>query len=102
MTKAPHNIYRDDKVHVLSEKCATCIFKPKDRPVSGARVAEMVASTKDTEAATIVCHSTLGGRGKAKQNAICRGWYDRFAYDDLTLRIAMSMGIIEEVPCPSK
>ena len=40
--RAPHNIFRDGKVHVLSEECKTCIFNPHTRPVSGARVAGMV------------------------------------------------------------
>lgn len=64
MTKRKHNIYRKDadgveRVHVLSEMCATCIFNAKTRPVSGNRVAGMVRDTMDTDGATVVCHITL-------------------------------------------
>lgn len=27
-----HNVFRDGKVHVLSQECATCIFNPHTRP----------------------------------------------------------------------
>ena len=90
----PHNIFRDNKVHVLSEKCATCIFRPHTRPVEGSVVAEMVRDTKDNPGATVVCHHTLGT--EPQKNAICRGWYDRFASIDPVLRMANNMDVIEE------
>lgn len=89
-----HNIYRDGKIHVLSEECATCIFKPHTRPVDGARVAGMVRDTKDNDSSTVVCHSTLYRNNK--NHAICRGWYDRLGDRDTTLRLAQAMGVIEE------
>lgn len=94
-----HNVYRDGRVHVLEAECGTCIFRPAVRPVSGARVAGMVRETKDTDAATVVCHSTLYD-GEPEAHAICRGWWDRFAQDDLTLRLAVAQGIITEQPVP--
>lgn len=102
--RAKHNIYRDGKVHVLREECATCIFKPHDRPVSGKRVAGMVRETIAKEGSTVVCHSTLyNADGKKDQeHAICRGWYDRLADRDNPLRLAKAMNIIEEVPAPEK
>jgi len=93
MSADKHDIYRDGKVHVLAEMCETCIFKPHTRPVAGARVAEMVRATKDDPAATVPCHHTL--YGMAEHNAICRGWWDRFAQDDWVLSAAEAMGIIE-------
>jgi hypothetical protein len=95
---AEHNIFRDGKVHVLSEKCATCIFNPHTRPVSGARVAEMVRETLDEDGATVVCHSTLYG----DENAICRGWYDRLGDRDPIIGLAQAMDVIEEVPPPRR
>jgi len=100
MSKPNHNIFRDDKVHVLSEKCATCIFNPATRPVSGNRVAGMVRDTMDTEGATVVCHSTLNTR--PKRNAVCRGWYDRLGMRDNLLRLARVMGLIQWQDPPSK
>lgn len=97
-----HTIYRDGKVHVLSRECATCIFNPHTRFVDGARVAEMVRGTKDEDAATIVCHSTLynvDGENDRK-HAVCRGWYDRLGDRDPTLRLAKAMGAIKEQEPP--
>lgn len=99
MTK--HNIYRDGRVHVLSEECATCIFRPNERPVSGARVAGMVKETMDVPGATIVCHATLYGSG-SQENAVCRGWYDRLADRDSILRLAAAMGVLEFQEPPTK
>ena len=87
-----HDIYRDGRIHVLTEQCSTCIFNPHTRPVPGARVAEMVLGTKDTDLATVPCHHTL--YGMAEHNAICRGWWDRFATRDNLLRYAMRIGIV--------
>lgn len=95
-----HNTYRDGRVHVLSEKCATCIFRPHERPVSGARVAGMVRDTKDEPGATIVCHHTL--MHEPQENAICRGWWDRFADADPILRLARGMGVVKEVDPPTE
>lgn len=91
---AEHNIYRDGKVHVLSEECATCIFRPNQRPVPGSRVAEMVRETKDNDGATVVCHSTLY-KSTVEEHAICRGWYDRLGDRDSMMRLAKVMGVIE-------
>lgn len=94
-----HDIYRDGKVHVLSEMCSTCIFRPATRPVSGARVAGMVRDTKDTPGATVPCHHTLGYLEEdAEHNAICRGWWDRFADADPILRLAVAMDVVQYDP----
>lgn len=100
MSGERHNIYRDGEVHVLSEKCATCIFRPHERPVDGARVAGMVRDTMDTEGATVVCHKTIYTEGI--DNAICRGWWDRFADRDNTLRLAQAIGIVVEDDPPAE
>lgn len=91
-----HNIYRDGQVHVLAEECRTCIFRPS-RPVSGSRVAEMVRETKDDDGSTVVCHSTLY---RDVDNAICRGWWDRFARDDAVCRLAIAVDVVVEDPAP--
>lgn len=94
-----HNVYRDGKVHVLSEECATCIFRPHERPVEGGRVAELVRETMDADGASVVCHSTLY-KGGGRKHAVCRGWYDRLADRDTTFRLAKAMGVIEEQEPP--
>lgn len=97
---AEHNVYRDGEVHVLSEECATCIFRPATRPVDGARVAGMVRETMDEPGATVVCHSTL--YRDDVEHAICRGWYDRLGDRDPILRMAAAMGVLVEDPPPAK
>lgn len=92
------NTFRDDKVHVLSEECATCIFRPHERPVDGRRVAGMVRDTMDDPGATVVCHKTI--YNEVQENAICRGWYDRLADRDPILRLAKFMDVITEVAPP--
>jgi hypothetical protein len=94
-----HNVYRDGRVHVLAEECRTCIFRPHQRFVPGARVAELVAATKDTEAASVVCHSTLV---EDVDNAVCRGWFDRLADRDPVFSLAKAMDVIEYDPVPAK
>jgi len=95
------DIFRDGKVHVLADKCATCIFT-KNRPlgVDGKRVASMVRDTKDDPGATIPCHSTLY-RPDKQENAICRGWYDKFAEADPVLIAANAYNVIEFDPVPT-
>lgn len=96
-----HNVYRNGKVHVLSEECATCIFRPATRPVNGRRVAGMVTDTKDEPGATVVCHSTLY-RGEPEEHAICRGWYDRLGDRDPILGLAAEMGVLVDQEPPAK
>ena len=95
MKSGEHNIYRDGKIHVISEECKTCIFRPAVRPVDGKRVAGMVKDTMDNPGATVVCHSTLYGPDPV-EHAICRGWYDRLGDRDPIIQMAKNMGIIEE------
>jgi hypothetical protein len=96
---AEHQVYRDGEVHVLSEECATCIFRPATRPVDGARVAGMVRDTMDEPGATVVCHSTL--YQDDVEHAICRGWFDRLGGRDPILRLAQAMGVLVEDPPPA-
>lgn len=102
--QAVHTVYRDGRVHVLKSQCETCIFNPKGRFVSGRRVADMVEQTKDVESATVVCHSTLYNQdGKHDtEHAICRGWWDRFAHFDVTLRLAQVMEVVTYQAIPPK
>lgn len=89
-----HNVYRNGKVHVLSEECATCIFRPHERPVDGERVAGMVRDTMNTPGATVICHKTL--YRDIDEHAICRGWFDRLGSRDPILRLATALGVITE------
>ena len=91
-----HNIYRDGRIHVLSEQCSTCIFRPGNlMQLSKGRVKEMVELSRRNESC-IVCHQTLG----TKHNAVCRGFFDK--YPTAPLQLAQAMGFIEEQELPEK
>jgi hypothetical protein len=92
------DIFREGEVHVLADLCSSCIFKPHHRPVDGARVAGMVRDTRDEPGATVPCHKTL--YGQTDHNAICRGWWDRFADRDPILRMAVAADMIAYDPAP--
>jgi hypothetical protein len=55
----------------------------------------MVKDTLSREGGNIPCHSTL--YGQADQQAICRGWWDRYAEQSRTLQWAVTLGIVESV-----
>lgn len=89
------NTYRDGKVHVLSEKCAQCAFTPR-RIVPGSRVADIVRTTREEPGAHFICHEATIDQ----EDAICAGWWDRFASEDPVLMAAQSMGIIDRTTQP--
>jgi hypothetical protein len=93
------DIFREGRVHVLSEECATCVFRPHERPVPGATVAGIVRDTKDVDGSTLVCHSTIL---YAEHSAICRGWYERLGDKDAIVGAAKRIGIIEYDEPPGK
>lgn len=78
--------YRDGKVHVCREMCATCIFRPGNlMELRSGRVREMVDEALASES-SIRCHQTLDeGCG-----AVCRGFYDR--HTTQPLQIAQRLG----------
>lgn len=92
------NTYRDGQVHVMAEKCKTCIFRPHERFVPGSRVAEMVRKTQEAPGGNVVCHATLG---EGVDNAICRGHWDAFKDKDEVMRLAQAYGIVVEDEVPT-
>lgn len=74
-------------LRVCKQECDTCIFKP-DSPfrtgpgkLRDGRFKQLVASARADES-YITCHKTLDGD---VQNAICRGFYNRFSTN--TIRV---------------
>lgn len=83
-----NNIFREGSVHVMADKCSTCIFRRGNlMNLSRGRVASMVAAAKASEG-TIVCHKTLG----TDANAACRGFFDKHA--TAPLQVADRLGFI--------
>ena len=88
MTDEPVNAFRNGEVHVVSEQCSTCIFRPGNlMMLEPGRVKDMVDQTVAADSA-ITCHSTLG----TDQNAVCRGFFD--AYDTTPLRLAQAFDVV--------
>jgi hypothetical protein len=93
-----HNIFREGKVHVLSEMCATCVFRPGNlMQLQPGRLKGMIEDAKKDES-TIVCHSTLHRKGV--KNAACRGFFDK--HKTSTLQIAERLEMVEYDPPPPK
>lgn len=57
------------------------------------RVAGMVREA-NTAGSGIDCHKTT--YGQMEHTAICRGYFDRHAHNNMTLRLAVAMDMIEE------
>lgn len=90
------NTYRNGKVHVLSEMCETCVFRPGNlMDLSPGRLAGMVKEATENGAA-ITCHSTLPYHPKGgDEQAVCRGFFDR--HPTQPLQIAERLDLIEWV-----
>lgn len=83
-----HNVYRDGRIHVMAERCETCIFQPGNRMhLARGRVRAMVDEIKRTDGC-IPCHKTLG----IGANAVCRGQFD--LHPTQPLQIAERLGMI--------
>lgn len=90
--------YRDGRVHVLAERCPTCIFRPGNpMRLEPGRVREMVGQAVQDDSA-ITCHSTIYEPGILP--AICRGFYD--AHRTTPLQLAERLGLLVEDPPPTK
>ncbi len=98
----PHQLNVGDpesgKTRLLSEECATCVFKPGNpMHLAPGRLKQLVTEACDDQHGYIVCHSTLPYAGSPIAPAICRGFADR--YDTALLRlIRLLWGFIEVDP----
>lgn len=89
-----HDVYRDEKVHVMADKCSTCIFRPGNlMSLEQGRVAGMVQSCREKQG-VITCHQTLYEQDE-RGNAVCKGFFDAYGKEILPLRMAMALEVIE-------
>ncbi len=80
--------FRNNRVHVMSRLCDTCIFRPGNlMRLEEGRVDQMVRDSCAQDTA-IICHETLDGN-----KAVCRGFYER--HPTLPLILADKLGRIE-------
>ena len=90
--------YRGGKVHVLDDQCETCIFRPGNPMfLDPGRVKGMVDAAIASESA-IICHSTLYSEGV--DQAVCRGFFDKYTDRVRTLSMAVWANVIEYDPVP--
>jgi len=94
--------FRDGKVHVLSEKCSTCVFRQGNvMNLPPGRLTGMVKESIAQDSA-ITCHQTLPyGAYEVEGQAVCRGFFDKHGDKVMPLRLANGMGLIEEQDPPT-
>lgn len=86
------DVFRGGKVHVMTERCSTCIFRPGNlMRLNAGRVRNMVERCLGTMGGNIPCHQTLD----LDHQAICRGYWDGYAEKDVLLISALRLNIVE-------
>lgn len=96
-----HEVFRGDRVHVLADKCSSCIFRSVNDGriiLDSGRVAGMVLFARENQSC-IPCHATI--RRDDVQPAVCRGFWD-LPSRPFPLELANAMGIVEFDPPPPK
>lgn len=98
MTKGP---FRDDRVHVLAERCSTCVFRPGNQmKLEPGRVKDLLEDNLAADSA-LQCHKTLPYAAEGWEPAVCRGFFDHpRSNESLALRMARVMNVITFDPIP--
>jgi hypothetical protein len=88
-------VFHSGKIHVMAEKCSTCIFRPGNlMHLKPGRVKDM-AESSIADGAGITCHKTI--LGQADQEATCRGFFDSYSDRVMAFQLAERLNMIEEV-----
>jgi hypothetical protein len=98
------------KMRILTEQCATCIFRPGNlMNLREGRVREMVNEVR-TQDSYIPCHETMEyddsdedgyAHGVTDDSPVCRGFYDRYPGVGQMIRISERLNMVEFVAPPS-
>lgn len=95
-----HEVFRGGLVHVLADKCKSCIFRSvNDGRIMGlhkGRVSGMVLDAREA-GSVIPCHNTIYREGV--EPAVCRGYFD-LPVQPPAIELAQAMGIIAFDPPP--
>lgn len=84
--------YRDGRIHVLSTKCSTCVFRPGNlMHLKPGRLGDLVEGNRARDTA-FACHQTLYVKGQ--DEAICRGYDDAYWQQVTSLRLATLMDLV--------
>lgn len=91
-----------DRPQVLSERCATCVFRPGNlMHLSPGRLAVIIESNVSAGAA-LICHSTLPyGPHPEVGQAVCRGYYDAYGDSVAVIQVVNRLGGFKEIPPPT-
>ena len=97
MTEGP---YRDGRVHVLADRCSTCVFRPGNlMHLEAGRLKDLVEVNTANDSA-LICHQTLPYSNTGAEPAVCRGFFDK--YPTLPLRMAIAMDVVAYDEPPKK
>ena len=91
-------IFHSGKVHVMKHMCQSCVFHPTTPiDLDEGRLEQVIAANLENGAG-LPCHSTVYDfYGLGEQEAVCKGFFDRYASEIVALRAARIMGIIAQV-----
>lgn len=94
--------FRGGKVHVLRDRCSSCVFRGGNlmhlRP--GA-LKSIVEDNLGVDSA-LTCHQTLPGVSDTHEPAVCKGFFDAYQTETLPLRLAVAMDMLEYDDPPVK
>lgn len=99
--------YRDGKVHVMTEKCSTCVFRPGNLMHLGPGRLKGMADQVQATGIPFSCHQSLPYSEEAYRQhyngaALCAGAVENYGDSSAILQMAEAMGLIEEVaPYPN-
>jgi hypothetical protein len=94
-------VYRDGKVHVMSERCSTCVFRAGNKMhLPPGRFKQLVEENRSRDTA-FACHQTLEYGGfEVPGRAVCRGYFDAYKDEVTPLMLAVAMDVIVEQDPP--
>lgn len=100
--------YRDGKVHVMSEKCSTCVFRPGNiMHLPPGRLKALTDHAQET-GVPFSCHQTLPYASKEHSeyyggSALCAGAVENYGDSSPFVLLARDWDVIEPVqPYPGK
>lgn len=94
--------YRNGKVHVMSEQCSTCVFRPGNlMHLSPGRLKGMAEHVQET-GVPFACHQTLSYASAEYQahydgEALCAGAVENYGDQSVVMRMAHAHNVIEHV-----
>lgn len=89
------NVYRDGKVHIRLEMCDSCVFRPGNlMSLRSGGLKAIIDGNLELDV-PLVCHQTLDIHPDGGNEAVCRGFFER--YPTTPMELAERWGLIEWV-----